>query len=561
MYANSGSSGTLNFSLLPVDGVQDLVNTDVDALSDIIRQYSQIADEAQQSARFLRDKSSDVPWQSQAATAFYKTVGKVPSDLDTVHDDYSTVSGALATYLGVVEDVQSPVVSILTQLQEKHDALTTAQGTLSSDQSTLNGLKSTQRNPPATQTAAELSTANTAISHAGSNVSTASSAVSSIQGEITELQTTGRHLVEEYTTARSKAVSTIHGAAHNAPHESFWDHVLGDVENVVKQGLIISATMLFGPMVGKYVGEFAYDVVKGVVGVVKNAADLPGAIVNVVEHPGSLHAWERLGTDTVAAATIVLLVTGVGEGLLATDVTVEAADGTIVTVDAADTATSTTVDDIASQQGTVVRALHTVNEVGQKDVVQNALKYGGYATQVEGEADDIRDGNWKGALEDGALDVAGDGAANFADKGNFLPGGRGKVGNFDGIDTMSGAEGAHDQLATAQKFNQLSDDSSGNNYDAYTRNQRVGATSDNSLSVAEKKQLAEAAGVSPGALNRSTVSHLNTKNIVYNAQNKVTSTAVRSGLISNAADGTVDGTKDAVKGLVKHYTGIEGAGS
>ncbi len=493
-------------SLLPVDGVDDLVNADTTLISDLASNYSQIAEAANQAAGTLRGHSSGVNWTGEAARAFEAKAGSLPKDLDTIHQSYATVASALNTYEPEVYTAQTQVLSVLRQLETAHTNLSNANANLATAKSTLASAQNTQANAPAHQAASTSKSQASAVTQATSGVSSSTTAVSNAQGEIDRLVAQGKRIVDGFTQARGTAAAAFKSAGHHAPQESGWDKFCGAVDDVMGD-----------------VGSFAWSVVKGighaVVNLGKAAVDLPAATWNVIQHPSSLKAWERFGTDAVAAATIVLLATGAGEGMLGTDAAVEGTEGAL---GGAEGATS-----VAGRAQTV---LHTVNEFADTNktfkasfnLVQNVTSYGG---QVQGLYDDAKSGDYKGMVRDAALDAGSDVVGSKID---------------DKLGDATGSTRAEAQLEASEAFA------------AHAGTSNISAL--RALEPGQRASLLQAAGVTNGRLSgdlssdRAFINNLQANRLVHSSVGHVINASTRE----RAAGVVVDGVKDTANEYATH---------
>ncbi|MBO0745954.1 MAG: hypothetical protein J2P43_13110 [Candidatus Dormibacteraeota bacterium] len=250
---------------------QGLLSADVGEISTLAGSFRRVAGQAQTAAAALRGTQNDATWTGAAATAFRSQVGKVPDDLDTVHESYGAVAAALDTYGTHLEPIQTQFRSLATQLTGARSSLGSAQGQLATARTTLSTATSA---PHATSTTPAVVNAHTAVQ-------SASGTVGRLQGEVSGLETRGFHLLDEFDTIRGSARSQVSGAGGKAPSHHWWQSVLHAVGNFVAGAAV----------------SMVHDVL-----------DLPHAIVNVVEHPGDLGAWGELVKDVAVTASIVVMV-------------------------------------------------------------------------------------------------------------------------------------------------------------------------------------------------------------------------------------------------------------
>jgi uncharacterized protein YukE len=261
---------------------KDLLSADPGEVALLATLLGGIAERAQATAAGLRGAQSDMTWQGQAADAFRRTLGKLPGELDNVNHAYSQVAGALNAYEPELAALQSQFRQLAATLQSLRHSAAQAQQNLTAAQDELSGAQQARGAKPNSA----------AVSCARDAVSRASTALSGLQGEIDQLELQGYRILDSFGQARDHAAGKVSGASGLAPHQSWWDHVLGDVGNWMKDA-----------------GGF---IVNAAVGIYKGIVDLPSAFVSLVEHP----SWDnliRFAGDVADAATVVLLFTGLGE--------------------------------------------------------------------------------------------------------------------------------------------------------------------------------------------------------------------------------------------------------
>ena len=84
-----------------------------------------------------RGAHGDGTWTGSAADAFRTQLGKLPGDLDKVHESYSEVAHALDVYEAQLGPLQSQFRTLSSQLTTARGNLTTAQGNLATAKSNL----------------------------------------------------------------------------------------------------------------------------------------------------------------------------------------------------------------------------------------------------------------------------------------------------------------------------------------------------------------------------------------------------------------------------------------
>ena len=252
------------------------------ALASIFRQ---VAGEAASTAGGLRGAPQGATWTGTAADAFRTTIGQLPGELDKVQQSYQAVAVGLDGYESELATVKAAFQRLAQQLGSARSGLAGAQGQLSSAQSQLSGALS-----------APHATASTPAVQSGQEaVSAASGAIGRMQGEVGGLESQGFALLDRFQSARDGCTGRVSSACSLAPHQSWWDHAMHDVGNWMRD-------------TGHFLAAVGKGVWNGVTG-------LPGAVVNFIEHP-SWKTFAKLAEDVAITASVVLLVTGVGELLL-----------------------------------------------------------------------------------------------------------------------------------------------------------------------------------------------------------------------------------------------------
>ena len=263
----------------------DLLSADPGEVWSLASLFRGVAHQAEGTAAGLRGAQHDATWTGAAADTFRSKVGQLPSELDKVSSSYQQVADALSSYEGQLAGVKADFRRLADQLGTTRSSLNGAQGQLSSAQGTLH---SALQAPHATA-------ATPAVQDAHSAVSAASGSVSRLQGDVSNLESRAYALLDHFATLRDNCAGRVLFAASVAPSESFWHHAWHDVSNWMHDA-------------GHFMAAVGKGIWKGVTG-------LPGAVVDFVEHP-SWKTFGKLAEDVAITASVVLLVTGVGEVLL-----------------------------------------------------------------------------------------------------------------------------------------------------------------------------------------------------------------------------------------------------
>jgi uncharacterized protein YukE len=263
----------------------DLLSADPGEVWVLAALFRQVGGEAEAIAGALRGAPNEGTWTGAAASAFRQKVGQLPGELDKVQQAYQDVAGALNTYESELATVKPAFQRLAEQLGSARGALTGAQGQLTGAQNHLTTALSAPHAKPTSP----------AVQNAQDAVQTAAGAVSRLQGEVSGLEAQGFALLNRFQGARDGCTGKVSSACSLAPHQSWWDHVMSDVGNWMTDA-------------GHFFEAIGMGIWKGVTG-------LPGALVDWVEHP-SWKTFAKLAEDIAITASVVLLVTGVGEWLL-----------------------------------------------------------------------------------------------------------------------------------------------------------------------------------------------------------------------------------------------------
>lgn len=263
----------------------DLLSADPGEVWLLASTFRIVAGEAQATAAGLRGAQHDATWTGAAASAFRANLGQLPGELDKVQTSYREVAGALGSYESELATVKPAFQHLAQQLGGARSGLSGAQSQLSSAQGELYTASSA---PHATTTTPAVQSAHDAVQ-------TASGAVTRMQAEVSGLESQGFALLDRFQHARDTCSGRVSSACSAAPHQSFWDHMLSDVGNWMSDA-------------GHFFAAVGKGIYHGVIG-------LPGAVVAFVEHP-SWKTFADLAEDVAITASVVLLVTGVGELML-----------------------------------------------------------------------------------------------------------------------------------------------------------------------------------------------------------------------------------------------------
>ncbi len=274
---------------------QQVVLPDVDAIGTLADHYQSVSTQAADAHDELQSAGRDLNWQGLSSDLFRRTLGDLPGEMAKARNSYGVMATTLHTYA---------------------DALGTWCGRYRSLAQTANDVS------------AELSQTQRALEQAkasGSDTSALQGRVNSLSSELETIKGGLGHLVDsDLNDLANACLQGIQGAESAGISNTFW----GDIESAVGD-----------------VGGFINAVV------LKPVEDLPGAVVNVVEHPGDLKAWSRLLGDVSSVVGVAsLAIPGLGEVLLPVALGVDAAHlgvDTALVAEGQEDATSLIFDGVA----------------------------------------------------------------------------------------------------------------------------------------------------------------------------------------------------------------------
>lgn len=378
-----------------------LLRADPGEVAALAGTFRRVASQSQTAASGLRG-AHDAHWESPAADAFREKLGKLPSDLDKVHQSYSGVADALTGYEGELGPIQVRFQNLRTQLQDARNRLGTAQGQLSSAQGNLDRASHAKG---ATDTSAPVISAHSAVTQA-------TGALNQVQGEVQGLERRGFQILDDFDHVRGQARTAVSHAAGIAPqHHSSWFS-----------------------SVCHAVGDFVAGAAKSVY---HDVTDLPHAIRNVWDHPGSLAAWGELGKDLATTASVVAIVAAPFAAPEVLEVDGLAEGAADAAGEAAGEAAGDGAGDAASTAAKGFGRLRT-------PAARNISKWSGKATTGFGlgqTGTEFGQGDWKGGLTDLAF-TALPSAGSFGKAASEIKGidspktfGKALVDGFNGIKT------------------------------------------------------------------------------------------------------------------------------
>jgi hypothetical protein len=243
---------------------------DAEAIAGLASHYLQVRDQIGEVRSQLKGADNDTAWQGEAADAFRQDLGALPSELTRAYTSYGDMAGTLSGYADAVRDWVSQYRSLAQQANDVSYELEQTQSALHQ------------------------------ASASGADTSSLQGRVASLISELSSLQNRLNFLLNTVLPGLANACVQGIQQAENA-----------GISNSVWVGL--------GDLAGD-VGGFLDDVV------VKPFEDLPGDVVAVIEHPGSLQDWSRLLGDLSSCVGILsLAVPGLGEAILPETLALDAA--------------------------------------------------------------------------------------------------------------------------------------------------------------------------------------------------------------------------------------------
>ncbi|MEV6760996.1 putative T7SS-secreted protein [Streptomyces sp. NPDC051105] len=170
----------------------------------------------------------------KAMDAFKDQIGKLPGQLQKLHDSYEMVSGALLTYAGKLEHAQTTADHALAKARTLRGDLSRAQSRLASATTTANNAKSAQdklNNPTGNAAAPDpekVRKATRDAQHANQHQKAAQGQVDSLNAQLAELRTKAENAGKDQDKAAAKLVHDIHSASDTGIHNKKWYEKVGD---------------------------------------------------------------------------------------------------------------------------------------------------------------------------------------------------------------------------------------------------------------------------------------------------------------------------------------------
>ncbi|RPE41670.1 hypothetical protein EDD90_4761 [Streptomyces sp. Ag109_O5-1] len=201
------------------------------------QRYKTFVEDVSTVLRGMRSASKDSVLKEsdgKAMDAFKEQIGKLPGQLQKLHDSYDLVAGALLAYAGKLEDAQATADHALAKARTLRGDLSRAQSRLASATTAANTAKSAQdkvNNPTGDTPApdpAKVRKATRDAQHANEHQQAAQGQVGSLNAQLAELKTKAENAGKDQDKAATKLVQDIHSASDAGIHNKKWYEKLGD---------------------------------------------------------------------------------------------------------------------------------------------------------------------------------------------------------------------------------------------------------------------------------------------------------------------------------------------
>ncbi|MEU0966548.1 hypothetical protein ABZ357_14465 [Streptomyces sp. NPDC005917] len=201
------------------------------------QRYKTFVEDVATVLRGIRSASKDSVLKEsagKATDAFKDQIGKLPGQLQKLHDSYDIVSGALLTYAGTLEHVQTTADHALAKARTLRGDLSRAQSRLAGATTAANSAKSAQdklNNPTGGAPAPDpekVRKATRDAQHANQHQTAMQSQVNNLQSQLAELRTKAENAGKDQDKAATKLVHDIHSASDAGIHNKKWYEKVGD---------------------------------------------------------------------------------------------------------------------------------------------------------------------------------------------------------------------------------------------------------------------------------------------------------------------------------------------
>ncbi|MFV8186143.1 putative T7SS-secreted protein [Streptomyces sp. AF1B] len=170
----------------------------------------------------------------KAVDAFKEKIGKLPGQLQKLHDSYDMVAGALLTYAGSLEHAQSKADHALARARTLRGDLSRAQSRLAGATTAAGNAQSAQdklKNPTGGAPAPDpekVRKATRDARHASEHQKAVQGQVDSLNAQLAELKTKAEKAGKDQDDAAVKLVHDIHEASDAGIHNKKWYEKVGD---------------------------------------------------------------------------------------------------------------------------------------------------------------------------------------------------------------------------------------------------------------------------------------------------------------------------------------------
>jgi hypothetical protein len=184
---------------------------------------------------------------SKAMDAFKERIGKLPGQLQKLHDSYEKASEALLTYAGTLEHCQTTADHALARARTLRGELSKAQGRLASATAAAGNAQSAQdklKNPAGGAPMPDPDKVRKAARdarHANEHQKAVQGQVDSLNAQLAELKTKAEKAGKDQDEAATKLVHDIHDASDAGIHNKKWYQKVGDWLGKAWKVLVVAA--------------------------------------------------------------------------------------------------------------------------------------------------------------------------------------------------------------------------------------------------------------------------------------------------------------------------------
>ncbi|WP_405870273.1 hypothetical protein [Streptomyces sp. NBC_00005] len=214
------------------------------------QRYKTFVEDISKALSGMRSASKDSALEDaagKAMEAFKERIGKLPGQLQKLHDSYDLVAHALVTYSGKLEHCQTTADHALAKARTLRGDLSRAQSRLSSATTTANNAKSAQdklKNPTDDAPAPDpekVRKATRDAQHAHQHQQATQGQVNHLHAQLAELKTKAENAGKDQDEAATKLVKDIHEASDAGIHNKKWYEKVGDWLGKAWKVIVIAA--------------------------------------------------------------------------------------------------------------------------------------------------------------------------------------------------------------------------------------------------------------------------------------------------------------------------------